>query len=118
MVHCICCGIWSSVFVPVELHHSSGCLCCVGDEYMHHWLYIPLELTVLWPLRISILFYLTNEPRETQTGRLITKSGVKEIPPPEFSSLPMGNFYCQLQSSFEFLYFVYNHKRSNLSVIK
>jgi len=91
---------------------------------MHHWLYISLELTTLCTLRTGVLFYLTNEGRETKSGGLITKSGVKEMPPPKFSSLSMGNFYCQLPSLFEFLCFVHNHrnalefKRSNLSAFK
>jgi hypothetical protein len=110
MAHCIRCGIWNFVFVRIELHSGSGYLCSVGDEYMHHWLYISLELTMLCTLRISVLFYLTNEARETKSGGLITKSGVKEMPQPKFSSLPMDNLYCQLPSLFEFLHFVYNHR--------
>lgn len=91
---------------------------------MHHWLYIFLKLTMLCTLRTGVLFYLTNEGRETKSSGLITKSGVKELPPPKFISLSMGKFYCQLPSLFEFLRFVFSHrnvveyKRSNLSAIK
>jgi hypothetical protein len=126
MAHCVCCGAWNFVFVHTELlvHRGSGYLCCVGDEYMHRWLYSSLELNMLCTLRISVLFYLTNEAQETKSSGVITKSGVKGIPPLKFSSLLMGNLSCQLPSLFEFLNFVYNHRNlydcesPKLSVIK